>query len=47
MTDEQLAWVRAQGYENVGVVHDKFNIDHIRAERDADDRGRGRREAAR
>ena len=36
MTDEQLAWVRAQGYENVGVVHDKFNIDHIRAERDAD-----------
>jgi hypothetical protein len=36
VTDEQLAWVRAQGYENVGVVHDKFNIDHIRAERDAD-----------
>jgi hypothetical protein len=28
--------VRAQGYENVGVVHDKFNVDHIRAERDAD-----------
>src|SRR3954452_13515128 len=36
VTDEQLAWVRAQGYENVGVVHDKFNLDHIRAERDAD-----------
>ncbi|HWK29881.1 MAG TPA: M14 family zinc carboxypeptidase [Solirubrobacter sp.] len=36
VTDEQLAWVRAQGYENVGVVHDKFNIDRIRAERDAD-----------
>src|SRR3954447_4359661 len=36
VTDQQLAWVRAQGYENVGVVHDKFNIDHIRAERDAD-----------
>src|SRR4051794_10903504 len=36
VTDQQLAWVRAQGYENVGVVHDKYNIDHIRAERDAD-----------
>jgi hypothetical protein len=36
VTDEQLAWVRAQGYENVGVVHDKYNIDHIRQERDAD-----------
>ena len=35
MTDEQLAWVRAHGFENVGVVHDKFNIDRIRAERDA------------
>ena len=30
VTDQQLAWVRAQGYENVGVVHDKYNIDHIR-----------------
>ncbi len=28
--------MRAQGYENVGVVHDKYNVDHIRAERDAD-----------
>ena len=36
VTDQQLAWVRAQGYENVGVVHDKYNIDHIRPERDAD-----------
>src|SRR3954447_19291299 len=36
VTDEQLAWVRAQGYPQVGVVHDKFNVDHIRAERDAD-----------
>src|SRR6478672_6964571 len=36
VTDQQLAWVRAHGYENVGVVHDKYNIDRIRAERDAD-----------
>src|SRR3954453_16833804 len=36
VTDEQLAWVRAQGYPQVGVVHDKFNVDHIRAERNAD-----------
>ena len=36
VTDQQLAWVRAQGYPNVGVVHDKYNIDHIRSERDAD-----------
>ena len=28
--------MRAHGYENVGVVHDKYNVDHIRAERDAD-----------
>ena len=34
VTDDQLAWVRAQGFENVGVVHDKFNIDRIRAERE-------------
>jgi hypothetical protein len=34
VTDEQLSWVRAQGFENVGVVHDKFNIDRIRAERE-------------
>ena len=26
--------VRAHGYPDVGVVHDKFNIDRIRAERD-------------
>ena len=34
VTDEQLAWVRAHGFENVGVVHDKFNIDRVRAERE-------------
>ncbi len=34
VTDEQLAWVRAHGFENVGVVHDRFNIDRIRAERE-------------
>ena len=36
VTDEQLAWVRAQGYPQVGVVHDKFNIDHIRAAAEAE-----------
>jgi hypothetical protein len=34
VTDDQLAWVRAHGFENVGVVHDKYNIDRIRAERE-------------
>jgi hypothetical protein len=32
VTDEQLALVRAQGYPDVGVVHDKYNIDQIRKE---------------
>ncbi len=32
VTDEQLQIARAHGFENVGVVHDKFNIDRIRAE---------------
>ena len=36
VTDEQLALVARTGYRDVGVVHDKYNIDHIRAERDAD-----------
>src|SRR3954452_2097326 len=35
VTDEQLAMVRAHGYEDVGVIDDKYNIDRIRAERDA------------
>src|SRR3954452_23589099 len=34
VTDAELARVRAAGYEDVGVVDDKFNIDRIRAERD-------------
>jgi hypothetical protein len=32
VTDEQLAMVRAAGYPDVGVVHDKYNIDQIRKE---------------
>ena len=46
VTDEQLAMVRAHGYEDVGVLDDKYNIDRIRAERDKDagrDQGRHRR----
>src|SRR3954452_3886426 len=35
VTDEQLAMVRAHGFEDVGVIDDKYNIDRIRAERDA------------
>jgi hypothetical protein len=27
VTDEDLPLLRAQGYPDVGVVHDKFNID--------------------
>src|ERR1044072_2922021 len=34
VTDDQLSSVRAHGFENVGVVNDKFNIDRIRAERE-------------
>ena len=34
-------WVRAHGYEDVGVIDDKYNIDRIRAERDADIARRG------
>src|SRR6478736_1075450 len=34
VTDDELALVRAHGYEDVGVVDDKYNIDRIRAERD-------------
>jgi len=36
VTDSELAFVRAHGYENVGVVHDKDNLDRIRAEIAAD-----------
>ncbi|HET6549538.1 MAG TPA: M14 family zinc carboxypeptidase [Solirubrobacter sp.] len=32
VNDEQLAFARANGFENVGVVHDKFNFERIRAE---------------
>jgi hypothetical protein len=32
VNDEQLALARAHGFENVGVVHDKFNFEHMRAE---------------
>src|SRR5690349_21110422 len=35
VTDEELARVRAAGFEDVGVIDDKYNIDAIRAERDA------------
>ncbi len=35
VTDAELAMVRAHGYPDVGVVHDKYNIDRIRAERNA------------
>src|SRR4051812_5529079 len=35
VTDAELARVRVAGYEAVGVVHDKFNIDRIRSERNA------------
>src|SRR4051794_41964807 len=35
VTDEELAMVRAHGYEAVGVLEDKYNIDRIRAERNA------------
>src|SRR5215204_638162 len=33
VTDEQLAMVRAHGFEAVGVLEDRYNIDRIRAER--------------
>src|SRR5215213_1232964 len=33
VTDDELAMVRAHGYEAVRVLDDKFNIDRIRAER--------------
>ncbi|MDA0172071.1 M14 family zinc carboxypeptidase [Solirubrobacter taibaiensis] len=32
VTDQDVQIARAAGFENVGVVHDKFNIDGIRAE---------------
>jgi len=32
VTDEELALARARGYKDVGVIHDKNNIDRIRAE---------------
>src|SRR6478735_5889185 len=34
VTDQELAMVRAHGYEDVGVLDDKYNIDRIRAERE-------------
>ena len=38
VTDQQLALAARPRLRAVGVVHDKYNIDRIRAERDADDR---------
>ena len=34
VTDSELALYRARGYQDVGVIHDKYNIDRIRAERE-------------
>ena len=44
-TDRAARLVAPSGYENVGVVHDKYNVDHIRARARRGHRGRGRREA--
>ncbi|MDA0181507.1 M14 family zinc carboxypeptidase [Solirubrobacter phytolaccae] len=35
VTDEQIDIARSAGFEHVGVVHDKFNIDGVRAEMNA------------
>ncbi|MBE2319259.1 chitobiase/beta-hexosaminidase C-terminal domain-containing protein [Solirubrobacter sp. CPCC 204708] len=35
VTDDQIQQARAAGFENVGVVHDKFNIDAVRREMNA------------